>query len=97
MKSRVRILTQVTTGTTHTCALLDDASVKCWGFGVLGRLGNGGTAIVGDQPGEMGDNLLAVNLGTGVQPFKFLLEEITLVHCSMMRVSSAGETDRMVD
>jgi alpha-tubulin suppressor-like RCC1 family protein len=44
--------------------LLDDASIKCWGFNNGGQLGLGDTADRGDQPGEMGDALAAVSLGT---------------------------------
>ena len=39
-------------GYTHSCALLDDGSVKCWGENV-GELGVGTRANVGDNPGEM--------------------------------------------
>jgi len=53
----------VVTGSGFTCALLDDSSVKCWGFG--GLLGLGDTTSRGGQPGDMGDSLPAVNLGTG--------------------------------
>ncbi|AKT40379.1 hypothetical protein [Chondromyces crocatus] len=52
-------------GDRHTCALLDDGSVKCWGFNTGGKLGLGDTAPRGDGPGEMGDALLAVDLGAG--------------------------------
>ena len=49
----------------HTCVVLDDASVKCWGNGLNGKLGYGDTVTRGDGPGEMGDALLPVDLGTG--------------------------------
>ena len=50
-------------GADHTCAVLDDHSVRCWGFGDDGRLGYGNTDDVGDNetPGSAG----AVNLGSG--------------------------------
>jgi alpha-tubulin suppressor-like RCC1 family protein len=49
----------------HTCAILDNGSVKCWGDNYSGQLGLGDTEWRGDEPGEMGDNLPAVSLGTG--------------------------------
>ncbi|OJT19907.1 hypothetical protein BO221_32385 [Archangium sp. Cb G35] len=49
----------------HTCALLDDATVKCWGNGHSGSLGLGYFDTLGDDPGEMGDALPRINLGTG--------------------------------
>ncbi|MFN3202882.1 MAG: fibrinogen-related protein [Bradymonadia bacterium] len=61
-----RTALQVVQASAHTCALLDDGSVKCWGSNSGGRLGIG-TSVgpVGDAAGEMGDNLPTVNLGTG--------------------------------
>ena len=47
------------------CAVLDDDSVKCWGDNWYGKLGLGEPSSRGDGPGEMGDNLPAVDLGTG--------------------------------
>ncbi len=43
----------IATGDSHTCALLDDGSVRCWGFGGQGRLGYGNTKDVSD-PGSVG-------------------------------------------
>jgi alpha-tubulin suppressor-like RCC1 family protein len=53
----------ITAGMSHTCALLDDHSVKCWGSSASGQLGHGDTQARGDQPGEMGDALPAVDVG----------------------------------
>ena len=42
----------------HTCVILDNASVKCWGEGGNGKLGQGNSDTLGDGVIEMGDNLL---------------------------------------
>jgi E3 ubiquitin-protein ligase HERC3 len=52
-------------GVTHTCARLDNGQVKCWGGNPQGELGQGDTAARGSNPGEMGGNLPAVDLGPG--------------------------------
>ncbi|MED5496623.1 MAG: hypothetical protein VX872_03575, partial [Candidatus Thermoplasmatota archaeon] len=49
----------------HTCAVLDDGSVKCWGWNDAGQLGIGNTTTMGDAADRMGDNLSTVDLGTG--------------------------------
>ncbi|WP_374073635.1 hypothetical protein [Bdellovibrio bacteriovorus] len=60
-----RTALQISFGTNHSCALLDNSTVKCWGFNGNGRLGQGHTNILGDGAGEMGDSLPAISLGTG--------------------------------
>jgi alpha-tubulin suppressor-like RCC1 family protein len=52
----------ISAGYTHTCAIRADNSTVCWGQNAL-ELGNGTTSNVGDASGEMGSNLVAVNLG----------------------------------
>ncbi|CAE7632291.1 UVR8, partial [Symbiodinium necroappetens] len=48
----------------HSCAILQDASLKCWGSGAYGTLGQGSTDDLGDEPNEMGDNLRPINIGS---------------------------------
>ena len=50
-------------GATHTCALFEDASLRCWGSGADGRLGIGDTRTRGDGPGEMGYALPPTDAG----------------------------------
>jgi len=58
-----RTATAISVGNSHTCALLDDANVRCWGFGGSGRLGYGGGINIGDNesPAAFGP----VDLGSG--------------------------------
>ena len=55
----------ITSGRAHTCVILDDHGVKCWGANNHGQLGYGDTSGRGDWGGELGDNLPEVDLGTG--------------------------------
>ena len=56
---------EISVGTYHACALLDDGSVKCWGRNAEGAIGTGSSGSIGDQASEMGDNLATIDLGTG--------------------------------
>ena len=60
-----RTAVQIAAGGYHTVVLLDDGTVKCWGYNSFGQLGYGDGNSRGDNPGEMGDTLPAVDLGTG--------------------------------
>jgi E3 ubiquitin-protein ligase HERC3 len=59
---------RISAGYSHTCALLDDDTVKCWGWGQYGILGQGDELSRGTLPGQMGDALPAISLGTGQFP-----------------------------
>lgn len=52
-------------GLEHTCAILEDGGVKCWGLNTWGQLGVGDTANRGDGVAAMGDGLPVVDLGVG--------------------------------
>ena len=52
-------------GALYNCALLDNHKVKCWGIGgTQGALGYEDMNARGDQPGEMGDALPYIDLGS---------------------------------
>ena len=56
-------------GNYHTCALLKDNRVKCFGQDFSGSLGQGNptTTVIGDSVEEMGDNLPPVNISDGLR------------------------------
>lgn len=52
---------QVTVGGSHSCALLDDGHVRCWGDNSVGQLGLGNTMNLGDD--ELPSSVPPVSLG----------------------------------
>lgn len=54
----------ISAGYEHTCVVLNDHSVRCWGSGLNGRLGLDSLTNKGDATGGMA-SLVAVNLGVG--------------------------------
>ena len=67
-----RTAVAISAGGNHTCAVLDNGSVRCWGFGLYGQLGYGNTNNVGDVqtpgsvgPVDLGAGRTAVAIGTG--------------------------------
>jgi len=54
-------------GYAHTCVILDNDSVKCWGWNYDGQLGMGDNENRGDFPHEMGDNLKAIDVGLNLK------------------------------
>jgi len=61
----------IAAGIKHVCVLRDTLDVVCWGTNIKKQLGSANTGdIIGDEPADMGDNLIAVNgLGTVSQIF----------------------------
>ena len=65
-------IVQVSAGGHHTCALTANNTVKCWGWGARGQLGNGGTTVSVDAPTNITnisrssilfDNVTQINTG----------------------------------
>jgi alpha-tubulin suppressor-like RCC1 family protein len=59
-----RLVKQLAVGHTHNCAILDNDLLKCWGNNYASQLGLGHALTTG-YPGQMGDSLPYINLGTG--------------------------------
>lgn len=61
----------VVTGAQHSCAVLEDRTVKCWGKNSAGQLGHtlkfGANECWGCGSNQMGNALPVANLGTGLQ------------------------------
>jgi alpha-tubulin suppressor-like RCC1 family protein len=71
---------QVVAGQRHTCALLDDGAVRCWGRGALGQLGYASVANIGDDetPASAGDvdvGGIAVRIAAGAEHTCALLDD----------------------
>jgi alpha-tubulin suppressor-like RCC1 family protein len=61
-----RTATAISAGVYHTCALLDNASVKCWGYNAQGQLGIDSTTNMGNSSTTTNmASISTVNLGTG--------------------------------
>jgi len=59
--AQARSVVAIAAGSTHTCAVLDNGALRCWGDGRYGRLGYGNVEPVGDD--ETPASLGSVNVG----------------------------------
>jgi alpha-tubulin suppressor-like RCC1 family protein len=57
---------QIAMGVFHTCALLEDGALRCWGLNGSGELGFGNSTDFGDDPGET-PNTRAVEITDAAQ------------------------------
>ena len=58
------VIEDLQNGDDHSCILSTDGDVKCWGYNYYGQLGYGHSNDLGDESGEMGDDLQVVDLGS---------------------------------
>lgn len=56
------VATDITAGSTHTCARNQQGQVRCWGFNQQGQLGLGDQLTRGNQSNQMGDALPLVKV-----------------------------------
>ena len=80
-------------GVGHTCAILDNGDLKCWGWDNYGQLGDGGTQHT-TYTYTTAPSSTAIDLGTGRRPWPFLLELTTPAPSLTTAMRSAGG-DRM--
>jgi len=62
-----RTAVAISSGTTHTCALLDDGSVSCWGWNTYGQIGDGTRTLrnTPTQTSSLGTGRTAVAISSG--------------------------------
>ena len=58
-----RTAAAISTGDAHTCAILDDGNVRCWGLNDVGQLGYANPRAIGDN--EAPGSVAPVDLGAG--------------------------------
>ena len=61
----INTATQISAGLYHTCAVLFDGGVKCWGRGESGQLGNGSTPSTQVTPVKVSGITTAVQVSAG--------------------------------
>lgn len=88
-------------GGSHTCAVLDDGNVRCWGFGAFGQLGYGNQDAVGNvlTPGDvapvvLGAGQAATAISTGDQHTCASLD-VALLGADSVRCWGRGSTGRL--
>ena len=60
-----RTAVAISAGGSHTCAILDDGSVSCWGYNYYGQLGFSADASTPTQTSSLGENRTAVAISAG--------------------------------
>lgn len=61
--AQAEVAVDIAAGFEHTCAVLQDGKVKCWGGNTSGQLGIGSNVSIGTSSSQMGNALAAANLG----------------------------------
>jgi E3 ubiquitin-protein ligase HERC3 len=78
-----RKVKMVSAASDNSCAVLDSGIVKCWGDNSIGELGVDDRVERGNMPGQMGDNLPAVDLGTG-RTAVGILKSVSRTMCALL-------------
>lgn len=72
-----RTIVAIQAGLAHTCVLLVDGSLRCWGNNSNGELGRGDVENIGDEPGEMPPG--AVDVGGEVSDLSVGVEHVCVI------------------
>lgn len=92
-------------GQQHTCAVLDDGSVRCWGQGASGILGYGNLDDIGDDetPGSVGpvdlgsEPIAELAVSVTVDPTEATIGEEVAVEVTVRNTGGVPLTDVVVD
>ena len=62
-----RTVSNISLGAGHSCAILDDGTATCWGYGAFGQLGNGGVIDLSSPTsvGSFGNNRTVDSISAG--------------------------------
>jgi len=77
----------VCAGYSHSCAVLDDSTLKCWGSNAFGQIGAGGSVALGTSKAQMGNNLPTVDLRSS---FPTLVQSVACGHSFTCAMSDVG-------
>ena len=90
-----RAVREVSTGFAHTCVVLDNDEMKCFGNNGHGQLGLGDTENLGDEAGEMGSALPAISLGSDTNNLTYKAKAVSIgskaIHvCALLTTSKTN-------
>ena len=88
-----RTAVAISTGMHHTCAILDDGTVSCWGWNIYGQLGDGTTTNRGTptQTSSPGTGRTAVAISSGYQHTCAILDDSSVSCWGLNHVGQIGD------
>jgi len=89
-----RTAVAISSGAKHTCAILDNGSVSCWGYNGDGQLGDGTTTErnTPTQTSSLGTGRTAVAISSGVQHTCAILDDATVSCWGRNAYGQLGDT-----
>ncbi|MBT4639257.1 MAG: hypothetical protein HN929_04130, partial [Chloroflexi bacterium] len=76
--SMISTAIQLSVGNDHACALLADRTIKCWGNGDTGKMGNGTSTTTNSSPVLVSDISTAIQVSVGISHACALLNDGTI-------------------